>query len=118
MHPTPYLTTPEAYAAARRIEKLGLLDPDFWVQLLPVVQAETDSVNYVLRYYASEDAEESIALVHFMESKKRGKSAAFIVQLQEALNWRWGDFKANFLIVRKLPTLANTRRYKLQLLVA
>jgi hypothetical protein len=119
MSATSYLTSPEAFAAARRIEKLGLLDPNFWVQLIPVWMSETCSLNYVLRYYVTEDAEEPIASLHFMESKKLGKSAAFIVQLQEALGgWGWEKFKANFLLVRVLPTLANTRRYKLQLLVA
>jgi hypothetical protein len=119
MSATPCLTSPEAFAAARRIEQIGLLDPNFWVQLMPVWMPETSRLNYVLRYYATQDAEEPIALVHFMESKKLGKSAAFIVQLQQALGgWGWGEFKANFLLVRVLPTLTNTRRYKLQLLVA
>jgi hypothetical protein len=114
---TPYLTSEEAKATTRRLKKLGLLDKNFWVQLLPTSLPESNAFHFVLRYYAAQDDELPVAQIHFMDGGKKYKSTVFIDQLQEVLAWRWGEFKPNFELIRKLPTQENTRRYKLQLLL-
>jgi hypothetical protein len=117
MNETPYLTTKEAKATARRLEKQGLLDPAFWVQLLPTSLPESNAFHFVLRYFSSQNDELPVTQVHFMENGKKSKTTLFIDQLQKRMCWAWGEFKPNAELVRLLPTLANTRRYKLQLLL-
>lgn len=110
---TPYIITKEARAVARRIRKMGLLELSWLVQLLPLCIKDVPGVNYVVRYCASEQVEESISQIHFMESKKGSKSAAFIDQLQEFTDWKWWAYVRNEDFLSFLPTLANTRWYNL-----
>lgn len=117
MNDTPYLTTKEAKATTRRLEKLGLLEPGLLVQLLPTSLPESSAFHFVLRYFSSQNEELPVTQVHFMEGGKKSKSTMFIDQLQKMMSWQWGEFKPNAELVRLLPTLANTRRYKLQLLL-
>lgn len=116
MSTAPYLTSQEAYAVVRRLEKRDLLNANYWVQLMPASFAEIDCLCYVLRFFETEDAEQPIAVLEFLEGKQWGKSIAFIDQVQARMPWTWGEFKPVFLLMRQLPTLANTRRYKLKLL--
>ncbi|RZJ93745.1 MAG: hypothetical protein EOO60_04635 [Hymenobacter sp.] len=117
-NPTPYLTTREAYAVTDRLEEMGLLDKNLYVQLLPAPLPGSESIHFVLRYFNEMHHEVPAELVHFLEgSEDASKSTVFLDQLQKVLPWKWGEFKASWELMRHLPTLANTRRYKLQLLV-
>lgn len=119
---TPYLTTDEAYAVTKRLEKNGLIDHAFFVQLVPATMPEVLGTDYVLRYYADKEAEQPVALVRFMAGAKKSKNSIFIKQLllkmeQQQIKWLAGEYKPNSELLRLLPTLSNTRRYKLQLLI-
>lgn len=114
----PYLNTPAAHKVAKRIEKYGLTDPDWFVELRPVCMPNSDDVDYALLYYKTPDStEKAFTFLHFIASKKGGKSAAVVEQLQVELGgWGYGGLKPNSELLRHLPILVNTRRYKLQLL--
>jgi hypothetical protein len=119
MSATPYLTSREAYAVTARLEELGLLDKNLYVQLLPAPLPGSHGIHFVLRYFNEMHDEFPAELVHFLEGcEDVSKSTVFLDQLQKVLPWGWGEFKGSYELMRHLPTLANTRRYKLQLLVA
>jgi len=119
MTSAPYLNTPEAYAVTERLDEMNLLDADLTVQLLPVTVPGSDSIHYVLRFYLNEWDSEPISQVHFLENcEDKSKTTVFIDQLNERFEMGWGKLWGNNILMRHLPTLANTRRYKLSLLIS